>query len=72
MRKVMIGDFVETNHGVNGILTAVNNLTVFIATADGRTFYCPISDLKDCILGKCDDLNDFCSFSERKYGNDNG
>lgn len=53
MREVTIGDFVETNHGVNGILTAVKRgcygLTAFIATADGRTFYCPISALKDCI-----------------------
>nr|DAK66133.1 MAG TPA: hypothetical protein [Caudoviricetes sp.] len=71
MREVMIGDSVETNYGVNGILTAVN-LTAFIATADGRTFYCPISDLKDCIFGKCDNLNDFCSYGERKCGNGNG
>lgn len=53
MREVTIGDFVTTNHGVNGILTAVKRgrygLTAFIATADGRTFYCPIGDLKDCI-----------------------
>lgn len=53
MREVMIGDFVETNYGVNGILTAVKRgyygLTAFIATADGQTFYCPVGDLKDCI-----------------------
>ncbi len=49
MREVTIGDFVETIHDINGILTAVNNLAAFIATADGRTFCCPISDLKDCI-----------------------
>lgn len=71
MREVTIGDFVETVHGVNGILTAVKRgcygLTAFIATADGRTFYCPISDLKDCIFGKYDDdLNDFYSYGKRK------
>lgn len=71
MREVMIGDSVETNYGVNGILTAVN-LTAFIATADGRTFYCPISDLKDCIFGKYDSLNDFRSYGERKDSNGNG
>jgi hypothetical protein len=53
MRKVTIGDFVETIHDINGILTAVKRgyygLTAFIATADGRTFYCPVDDLKDCI-----------------------
>lgn len=72
----MIGDFVETIHDINGILIAVKEgyygLTAFIATADERTFYCPISDLKNCIFGKCDDLNDFCSYSERKCGNGNG
>lgn len=52
MREVSIGDFVETIHGINGMLTEVKNScygrTAFIATADGRTFYCPISDFKDC------------------------
>ena len=52
MREVTIGDFVETIHDINGILTAVKRgyygLTAFIATADGRTFYCPVGDLKDC------------------------
>lgn len=52
MREVKIGDFVETIHGVNGILTSVKNTfygsTAYIAAADGRTFYCPISDFKDC------------------------
>lgn len=51
MRKVSIGDFVETTHNVNGILTDVKKTyygtTVFIATSDGRTFYCPIEDLKN-------------------------
>lgn len=58
MREVTIGDFVETIHDINGILTAVKRgyygltvfgLIAFIATADGRTFYCPVGDLKDCI-----------------------
>lgn len=53
MREVTIGDFVETVLGVNGILIDVKKsyygLTAFIATADERTFYCPIADLKDCI-----------------------
>lgn len=52
MREVSIGDFVETIHGINGILTAVKKsyygLTAFIATSDGRTFYCPIQELKNC------------------------
>lgn len=52
MRKVSIGDFVETIHGINGMLIDVKSTyygcTAFIATADGRTFYCPISDFKDC------------------------
>lgn len=52
MRKVSIGDFVETVHGVNGILIEVRNTyrgsTAYIATADGRTFYCPVADLKNC------------------------
>lgn len=52
MRKVTIGDFVETIHNINGILIDVRNTpygtTVYIATADGRTFYCPIADLKNC------------------------
>lgn len=51
MREVTIGDFVETIHDINGILTAVKagGLITFIETADGRTFCCPIGDLKDCI-----------------------
>lgn len=52
MRKVTIGDFVETIHNINGILIDIKKsyygLTAFIATADGRTFYCPIADLKNC------------------------
>lgn len=53
MREVIIGDFVTTVLGVNGILIDVRNTpygtTAYIATADGRTFYCPVGDLKDCI-----------------------
>ena len=53
MREVEIGDYVETIHNVNGILTDVkrgyHGLTAFIATSNGRTFYCPINDLKNCI-----------------------
>lgn len=57
MREVTIGDFVETVYDVNGILIDVRNTpygapygtTAYIATADGRTFYCPVSALKDCI-----------------------
>lgn len=52
MREVTIGDFVETIHNINGILIGIKKsyygLTAFIATADGRTFYCPIADLKNC------------------------
>lgn len=55
MREVTIGDFVETVYGVNGILIDAKNTPynttayIAIATADGRTFCCPISALKDCI-----------------------
>lgn len=39
MREVTIGDFVETIHDINGILTVVKRgyygLIAFIATADG-------------------------------------
>lgn len=57
MREVIIGDFVETVFGINGILIDVRNTpygtpygkTAYIAMADGRTFYCPVSSLKDCI-----------------------
>lgn len=51
--KSEIGDFVTTIHDINGILIAVKSgcygLTAFIATADGRTFYCPVNDLKNCV-----------------------
>lgn len=46
-----IGDYVETIHGVNGILTEIRKGgyygdVAFIATSDMRTFYCPVSDIK--------------------------
>jgi hypothetical protein len=52
-RKVSVGDYVQTIHGVHGILIEVKpngpyGDVAFIATADMRTFYCPIADLKDC------------------------
>lgn len=56
MREVIVGDFVKTIHDINGILTSVKNtchgLTAFVATADGRTFHCPVSDLKDSVYIK--------------------
>jgi len=47
-----IGDFVETIHGVNGILTEVRKGgyygdVAFISTIDSRVFYCPVNDVKD-------------------------
>ena len=46
-----IGDFVETIHGVNGILTEIKTGgyygdVAFIATSDLRTFYCPVNEIK--------------------------
>lgn len=46
-----IGDYVETIHGVNGILTEIRKGgyygdVAFIATSDMRIFYCPVSDIK--------------------------
>lgn len=58
MKEVKIGDFVETIFDVSGILIEVRNTpfsnpydskTAFIAMANGRTFYCPVIALKDCI-----------------------
>ena len=48
---VDIGGYVETIHGVNGILTEIRKGgyygdVAFIATSDMRTFYCPVSDIK--------------------------
>lgn len=57
MAKCEIGDFVETIHGVNGIVTGIKKGgyygdVVFIATSDLRTFYCPLSDVKEKCNGK--------------------
>lgn len=46
-----IGDFVETIHGVNGILTEIKKDgyygdVAFIATSDMRAFCCPVNDVK--------------------------
>ena len=46
-----IGDYVETIHGVNGILIEIRKGgyygdVAFISTSDMRTFYCPVSDIK--------------------------
>lgn len=48
---IPIGDFVETIHGVNGILTEIKKGgyygdVAFIATSDMRIFYCPVNDIK--------------------------
>ena len=47
---MVVGDFVEIIYGVNGILTAIKDTQygemAFIATSDGRTFHCPVSDIK--------------------------
>ena len=49
MSNAEIGNYVETIHGVNGILTAIKDTyygpMAFIATADMRVFHCPVSDL---------------------------
>ena len=46
----MVGDFVETVHGINGILVAIKDTyygkMAFIDTSDGRTFHCPVTDIK--------------------------
>lgn len=66
MREVIIGDFVETTHGINGILIDIKEvyyskshcyLVMSIATADGRIFNCPVNDLKNCIY-KMGDINE--------------
>lgn len=45
-----IGDFVKAIHGVNGILTAIKPTCygnmAFIATADMRTFHCPVCEIR--------------------------
>lgn len=50
MAEIEVGGFVETMHGVNGILIGIRDSTEFgkwalIATADHRVFQCPIEDL---------------------------
>lgn len=52
-RKVTICDYVQTTHGIHGILIQIKpggyyGDVAFIATADERIFYCPISDLINC------------------------
>lgn len=49
-RTVGEGDFVETVHGVFGIITAIkpDGTAVNIATSDMRTFYCSATELVDC------------------------
>ena len=52
-RKVEIGDFVDTIHNVKGILIGIHKDgnygdDAIIATSDGKRFYCPVNDLKDC------------------------
>lgn len=55
--SMQIGDYVETIHGVNGILTEIRKDSyhgdvAFIATSDMRTFYCPVSDIKSYAIKK--------------------
>ncbi|MBQ8435067.1 MAG: hypothetical protein IJX24_03535 [Oscillospiraceae bacterium] len=52
MAKCKVGDFVETIHGINGIVTDIKKCSyygevVFIATPDMGTFFCPIYDVKE-------------------------
>lgn len=53
MKNVTIWDFVETIHNLNGVLIDVRRgyygAVAFIATSDMRTFYCLITDLKNCV-----------------------
>lgn len=54
--KLEVGDYVTTVHGVSGILTAVKPTyygdMAFIATADMRTFHCPICEVRRITDGK--------------------
>ena len=47
---MLVGDFVETIYGVNGILIAIKDTyygeMAFIVTSDGRIFHCPVSVIK--------------------------
>ena len=52
---MQIGDYVETIHGVNGILTEIKKGgyygdVAFIATSDLRTFCCPVGDIKPYVI----------------------
>lgn len=48
--KPKVGSYVETIHGVNGILMDIKPTyygdMAFIATADVRTFHCPVCDIR--------------------------
>ena len=52
---MQIGDYVETIHKVNGILTEIRKGGyygdgAFSATRDMSTFYCPVSDIKPYVI----------------------
>lgn len=58
-----IGDYVETIYGVNGILTKIKKGgyygdVAFIATSDMRTFYCPITDIKQTLINTKNDFKE--------------
>ena len=54
--KLKIGDYVITVTGVKGILTAIKPTyygdIAFIATADMRTYHCPVRDVRRVEDGK--------------------
>lgn len=56
--KPKIGEYVTTVHSVSGILTAIKSTyygdMAFIATADMRTFHCPVSEVRRISDGKKD------------------
>ena len=56
---LQVGDFVETKHGVKGILTAIKKGTcygdvAYIACSDMRVFHCPVSDIFRTVIGVTD------------------
>lgn len=60
---MQIGDYVETVHGVNGILTEIKKGgyygdVAFIATSDMRTFYCPVTDIKQTLINTKNDFKE--------------
>lgn len=60
--RIIIGGFVETIHGVNGILTGIRDNAKFgkwalIVTANDRVFQCPIEDLRVTYSGKVYKVN---------------